>query len=377
MTTTSAHPFFHSLNVSSAISEALSALPAVATIDWGDRAAQCLTFIADEARVCIILGTVDGSGSLLGQEAAGVAIAPPRRRVAGEAAARPGMGAAGAGPSTSLEHETVRTLELTLRSKAERLGHLGFRPSEQMLQRGVVAPIARLIEGQDWRSGPLGQLWSGLGVGDLVVGLHRLGGTEPGRVLYVQVGMPGDERVQVQHVGLLRAVMPLLLRRALLAIGPRRSTTSRWLTSREQQVLEELKLGKSVRQIAEQLERSPHTVHDHVKSLHRKLNASSRGELVARALGYLDEAGTVYDEPAAAVAHEEDGIMTLFGTGQPQQQAQPAGGQPSPQQAHQPTIGQGQTAGPAGETRPGQQKAQPLHRPDVIVPNRMGQPSQY
>src|SRR5690606_6346679 len=98
------------------------------------------------------------------------------------------------------------------------------------------------------------QLWSGLGVGDLVVGLHRLGGTEPGRVLYVQVGMPGDERVQVQHVGLLRAVMPLLLRRALLAIGPRRSTTSRWLTSREQQVLEELKLGKSVRQIAEQLE---------------------------------------------------------------------------------------------------------------------------
>jgi hypothetical protein len=30
-------------------------------------------------------------------------------------------------------------------------------------------------------------------------------------------------------------------------------------------------------------------VHDHVKSLHRKLDASSRGELVARALGHGSE----------------------------------------------------------------------------------------
>ncbi|MFI4898124.1 MAG: response regulator transcription factor, partial [Phycisphaerales bacterium JB059] len=58
-----------------------------------------------------------------------------------------------------------------------------------------------------------------------------------------------------------------------------------WLTNREQVVLEELILGRSVREIAETMHRSPHTVHDHVKSLHRKLGASSRGALIAHALG--------------------------------------------------------------------------------------------
>ena len=52
-------------------------------------------------------------------------------------------------------------------------------------------------------------------------------------------------------------------------------------------MLDLLVLGLSVRQIAEELGRSTHTVHDHVKSLHKKLNANSRGELVARALGHL------------------------------------------------------------------------------------------
>ena len=51
-------------------------------------------------------------------------------------------------------------------------------------------------------------------------------------------------------------------------------------------ILVELVSGASVREIAERIDRSPHTVHDHVKSLHRKLNASSRGELVSRYLGF-------------------------------------------------------------------------------------------
>jgi hypothetical protein len=55
-----------------------------------------------------------------------------------------------------------------------------------------------------------------------------------------------------------------------------------------------------------------YTVHDHVKSLHKKLNANNRGQLVARALGHLgplspsaepdahqDEAH--HDEPAKPV----------------------------------------------------------------------------
>ncbi|MBO6514537.1 MAG: helix-turn-helix transcriptional regulator [Phycisphaerales bacterium] len=58
-----------------------------------------------------------------------------------------------------------------------------------------------------------------------------------------------------------------------------------WLTLREQTILDHLLEGKSVRVIAECIGRSPHTVHDHVKNLHRKLNASSRGQLIARSLG--------------------------------------------------------------------------------------------
>jgi DNA-binding CsgD family transcriptional regulator len=46
-----------------------------------------------------------------------------------------------------------------------------------------------------------------------------------------------------------------------------------------------LTLGYSIREIAELLHLSHHTVQDHVKHLHSKLDASNRGELVARALG--------------------------------------------------------------------------------------------
>ena len=86
----------------------------------------------------------------------------------------------------------------------------------------------------------------------------------------------------------MEAVLPSLSRRAIMAIGMEATDDTVWLTQREQIILQHLLLGKSVREIAQELGRSPHTVHDHVKSLHRKLNASSRGELVARALGHVE-----------------------------------------------------------------------------------------
>jgi DNA-binding CsgD family transcriptional regulator len=66
---------------------------------------------------------------------------------------------------------------------------------------------------------------------------------------------------------------------------PARDGSIRWLTRRESEVLEQLTLGYSIREIAELLHLSHHTVQDHVKHLHSKLDASNRGELVARALG--------------------------------------------------------------------------------------------
>jgi len=71
------------------------------------------------------------------------------------------------------------------------------------------------------------------------------------------------------------------------ALGKADLVAGGWLSPREQEVLEMLTLGWSVPEIAEQLKRSPFTVHDHVKSLHRKLGLNTRGALVARALGHM------------------------------------------------------------------------------------------
>ena len=57
-----------------------------------------------------------------------------------------------------------------------------------------------------------------------------------------------------------------------------------WLSERETEVLDLIVEGYPVPEIARRFCRSPHTVHDHVKSIHRKTGASTRGELVAAAL---------------------------------------------------------------------------------------------
>ena len=56
------------------------------------------------------------------------------------------------------------------------------------------------------------------------------------------------------------------------------------LPPRLRAVLEALCSGMSEKQIAAELDLSPHTVHDHVKQLHRRFGAQSRGELISRAL---------------------------------------------------------------------------------------------
>jgi len=57
------------------------------------------------------------------------------------------------------------------------------------------------------------------------------------------------------------------------------------LPPRQRAVLDGLCRGLSEKQIAAELDLSPHTVHDHVKQLHLRYGARSRGELLARALG--------------------------------------------------------------------------------------------
>lgn len=79
-------------------------------------------------------------------------------------------------------------------------------------------------------------------------------------------------------------IFSVLASRAEQAL-PSASGVIRWLTKREAEVLDQLVLGYSIREIADILKLSHHTVQDHVKHLHTKLEASNRGEVVARALG--------------------------------------------------------------------------------------------
>jgi DNA-binding CsgD family transcriptional regulator len=58
-----------------------------------------------------------------------------------------------------------------------------------------------------------------------------------------------------------------------------------WFTPRETEVLDLLVQGRTVAEIARHIHRSPHTVQDHIKSMHNKANVSTRGGLVAAACG--------------------------------------------------------------------------------------------
>jgi DNA-binding CsgD family transcriptional regulator len=128
-----------------------------------------------------------------------------------------------------------------------------------------------------------------------LIGIVSVSTSDASRVMIVSVVPTGSLTTEVMEslATSMKALLPVLARRAMVAIGTSRGQRGGWISPREQMVLEQLILGKSVRQIADDLGRSPHTVHDHVKALHKKLNASSRGELVARALGYLSECSAI------------------------------------------------------------------------------------
>lgn len=253
-------------------------LPAVATLDWLDRASGVLQGVVASSRACVLIADVSGGSRTISLEAAGFAGVP---------------GAQGSDEGT---------IELAVRSKAERLSDIGFTISNDI----VLGRIGDVLNTNDWRSTGIGRLWQGTPIVDVLVAASPLGTVEPGRVMISQIALTesGAEPKPGQFE-LLGVMHSLLSRRALISIGETRATSARWLTAREQEVLDLLVLGKSVRVIAEELGRSPHTVHDHVKSLHRKLDASSRGELVARALGHAPVV------PASTQPQQADGFAEV------------------------------------------------------------------
>lgn len=83
----------------------------------------------------------------------------------------------------------------------------------------------------------------------------------------------------------LRAAMRRIAQRARLAFASAPGVVTEPLNIREVEVLESLARGKTIRQIAAEMHRSTHTVHDYLKSMHRKVGVGCRAELIARAAG--------------------------------------------------------------------------------------------
>ncbi|MGD9693378.1 MAG: response regulator transcription factor [Phycisphaerales bacterium] len=138
-----------------------------------------------------------------------------------------------------------------------------------------------------WQSSDGGHHWSSIGSQEVLAGIVPVDLEAPDdRLIVIEAGRPAGNSFTPEDIALLRGLLAALSRRVYKAFGPEPISAARMLTPREQEVLEHLTLGWSVKEIAEKLSRSPHTVHDYVKSLHRKLQASSRGGLIARALGH-------------------------------------------------------------------------------------------
>ncbi len=286
--------------------ERLCGLPAVATLDWCSRAANALSILLVPSRVCVMVAKAEPSGRVVSIEASGC----------GSCLTKADAADAPAYSWTNTDTETGDDgtgVELGIRSRADRIREFGFRLGSLAPGETIAATAARLGGTELWRTAPIGNIWVGSDISDLLVGALRLDDGAPARFLVVEIGLlghgaMGPRRCSIDNLAALNSVMALLARRAGLALAVTADDEIPWLTVREQEILEHLVIGRSVRDIAADLERSPHTVHDHVKSLHRKLGAKSRGELIARAFGYMEPAvpdGEEADEETAQSAGDE------------------------------------------------------------------------
>jgi DNA-binding CsgD family transcriptional regulator len=262
------------------ITEGISTLPGVATQNLCDQAAATLLPLGRSASAMVMIGHVDEHGRMVQRpEATGVAGV-----YTAEVTTTVGRTTAAA---TAVPVDSGDAGLSALRAGVDQARDIGWgpqRPKSWTVRAGT--PESFALPGS-WRALSLGKRWEAIGPSTLLLAAVGLPGPVAERTLIVEVGILSGAMLPMEAASVLTATLPAMARRLIGAIGESPTSSSDWLTQKEQVVLSHLLMGKSVREIAQELERSQHTVHDHVKSLHRKLKANSRGELVARALGHL------------------------------------------------------------------------------------------
>lgn len=237
--------------------EHVSGLPAVPTRDWCQRSAETLANVvgARGRRMVFAVGVGRSGEHLESLDAVGV-------------------------------HSTDPAVRTHVEQSLSRSTPIGRRPGGQA-ELSVVG-ASELARSDSWLRSPLMRVVASQGMIGLLLGFGLITSGDPGRLLWIfGAGEAATESLIGGEASFIMVVLLALLRRSRLALGADPAEPIEWISDRERETLEHIVRGLSVREIAEQTGRSAHTVHDHVKSLHRKLRANSRGELVARALGHL------------------------------------------------------------------------------------------
>ena len=248
-------------------------LPAIPTHNWATNLANALTDLAPALRVGVLIAHID-----------------PQTQ-----SASPICAAVGQTNTTQSTTESTHQ-SLYLQDRLHRLTSLGCELPEDAFERGLIAPL--FVLHPHWPSTPIGRILANGHLQSPILMMIPFAQDHPGYVLLLTFAFEKDahgaKSADHAQTGLestsdiidtLAALFPLIEAKATLALS-RVTDHKAWLTDREQEILDQLILGYSVRVIAEHLGRSAHTVHDHVKNLHKKLGASSRGELIAKALGH-------------------------------------------------------------------------------------------
>lgn len=280
----------HGCGLAASIVETVCGLPTIPTKSWCDSAADALGGLFARSAAVVVVCTALADGSIRRVHGLGVSVRPrdPGTTQAADENA--------ASPSNALDSE--------IRCGLEGMIHLGWSP-EKFLGDAAEVRCMESMDDSDLRSGA--ELDPALGAGPsdwrapspisvlgparasrMVAGIASVGPPELGRRIAVYVGDLASPTSPLDlHAEVMSACLPLVARKANRALDRTWTDKGSWLSNREKLVLEQLIIGRSVPEIASALGRSHHTVHDNVKSLHRKLAASTRGELIARALGIV------------------------------------------------------------------------------------------
>lgn len=258
--------------------QCICSLPSIPTQSWATDVARSLTHLAPELAIGVIVAQLESASNAIMPISTGAFQSNESSPIPQSLAQT----------RTSDQNADTSALSLLLLDKLERIRTLGFSFPNEAMTRGLVAPLSALHP--SWSTTSLGRIYAAQHLQCPTIAVLPITKEKTGFVLIILLASPADPHAFASEsdpelTQTIAQLVPLISTKAKTALE-HVSNPKAWLTEREQEILDQLILGNSVRVIAESLGRSAHTVHDHVKNLHKKLGASSRGELIAKALGH-------------------------------------------------------------------------------------------